>query len=172
MEKLVLYLSEEEIRKIVRDTAKRISDDYKDKRLVLIGALKGSFVFMADIMRCLSIPVEVDFIRVYSYGDSDVSSGKIELTKDIETDIKDKDVIIVEDIVDTGLTLRYLVEYLRLKKPKSVKTCALLDKPKCRRTEIAIDYCGRNDASGFLVGYGLDYAERYRSLPAIYDVNL
>ena len=172
MPELILYLSKDEIQKIVKDLAKRISDDYKGKNPVLIGILKGSFVFLADLMRYLTIPTEIDFIRTSSYGNTTTSSGNVKITKDIEIDIKNRDIIIVEDVADTGLTLTYLIDYIKSKNSNSVKICALLSKQKYRKLDIAVDYCGYHVSDGFLVGYGLDYAENYRYLPEIYDLKL
>ncbi|MBU4415503.1 MAG: hypoxanthine phosphoribosyltransferase, partial [Proteobacteria bacterium] len=123
MAELIPVLNEDKIEKLVADVAKKISDDYKDSELVLIGVLKGAFVFMSDLMRRITIPVKIDFVGISSYGSNTVSSGKIRLTREIEIDIKNKDVLIVEDIVDTGLTLKYLIDYLKSFDPKSVKIC-------------------------------------------------
>ncbi|MBW1616173.1 MAG: hypoxanthine phosphoribosyltransferase [Deltaproteobacteria bacterium] len=172
MSQLILYLSKDEIQKIVADMAKRISDDYKGKNPVFVGILKGSFIFLSDIVRYLTIPAELDFIRTSSYGNKSVSSGEVKLTKDIEVDIKNRDVIIVEDVADTGVTLSYLIDYMNSKNPNSIKTCALLDKRGYRKIGIELDYYGHYVSEGFLVGYGLDYAEKYRCLPDIYDLKL
>ncbi len=170
MPDLIPVLTEEEIRSRIESLAKKISVDYCDKSLILIGVLKGAFVFLSDLMRRLTIPVEVDFVQLSSYGDSDVSSGKIKLRRGISTDLKDKDVLIVEDIVDTGLTMSKLEAYLKTFKPKSIKLCALIDKRQRRETDCRIDYACHRVEEGFLVGYGLDYAEKYRNLPAIYHL--
>jgi hypoxanthine phosphoribosyltransferase len=172
MPELVPVLSKNDIENLVAKVARRISADYRNHELVLIGVLKGVFVFLSDLVRCLDIPVQIDFIRVCSYG-SDISScGEVRLTKDIEVDIEDKDVIIVEDIVDTGLTLKYLVDYLSSYHPKTIKVCVFIDKHERRETDIAIDYKCHNVAKGFLVGYGLDYNEDYRYLSGIYHLKL
>lgn len=170
MAELIPVLNEDKIEKLVADVAQKISDDYKDSELVLIGVLKGAFVFMSDLMRRITIPVKIDFVGISSYGSNTVSSGKIRLTREIDIDIKNKDVLIVEDIVDTGLTLKYLIDYLKSFDPKSVKICALLDKHERRKTEINIDYPCHRIEKGFIVGYGIDYAEDYRNLPAIYNL--
>ena len=170
MTDLIPILKKDDIEKMVADVAKKISADYKDSELVLIGVLKGAFVFLSDLIRQITIPVKIDFVGVSSYGSKTVSSGKIKLTRDIEIDIKDKDVLIIEDIVDTGLTLKYLIDYLKSFDPKSVKICALLDKLERRETEINIDYLCHRIEKGFIVGYGIDYAENYRNLPAIYQL--
>ena len=167
---LIPILNEDEIEKMVADIAQKISDDYKNSELVLIGVLKGAFVFMSDLIRKITIPVKIDFVGISSYGSNTVSSGKITLTRNIEIDIKNKDVLIIEDIVDTGLTLKYLIDYLKSFDPKSVKICALLDKHERRETEINIDYPCHKIEKGFIVGYGIDYAEDYRNLPAIYHL--
>ncbi len=171
MAELIPVLNEDEIKKMVADVAQKISDDYKNSELVLIGVLKGAFVFMADLIRKITIPVKIDFVGISSYGSNTVSSGKINLTRDIETNIKNKDVLIVEDIVDTGLTLKYLIDYLKSFDPKSVKICTLLDKYERRETEIEVAYPCHRIEEGFIVGYGIDYAEDYRNLPAIYHLN-
>ena len=172
MPELVPVLSKNDIDSLVKQVAHRISTDYRNKDLILIGVLKGVFVFLSDLVRCLDIPVKIDFIRVFSYCSDVSSSGKIHLTKDIEVNIKDKDVLIVEDIVDTGLTLKYLIDYLRSYHPKTIKVCVFIDKHERREADIAIDYSCHNVAEGFLVGYGLDYNEDYRHLSGIYHLKL
>ncbi len=172
MPELIPVIKKREIDELVADTARRISADYKDSELVLVGILKGAFIFLSDLARQLSIPVKIDFIRASSYGAGTSSSGEIRLTKELETDIRDRDVLLVEDIVDTGLTLTYLIEYLKSFHPKSVRVCAFLDKRERREKEVAVDYVCRVMEEGFLVGYGLDYAEDYRSLPEIYQLQL
>ena len=170
MVELIPVLNKDEIEKLVADVAQKISDDYKNSELVLIGVLKGAFVFMSDLIRKITIPLKIDFVAISSYGSNTVSSGKITLTRNIEIDIKNKDVLIIEDIVDTGLTLKYLVDYLKSFDPKSVKICALLDKYERRETEIKVAYPCHKIEKGFVVGYGIDYAEDYRNLPAIYHL--
>ncbi len=160
-------LRKDEIEKKVAAIADQISFDYKSKELILIGVLKGAFVFLADIIRHIKIPVVVDFVRVASYGSSLSSSGKIELSYEPDTDLKGKAVIIVEDIVDTGLTMSYLVDYLHSFNPESVEICALIDKQERRKKNIVIRYACHVTQKGFLVGYGLDYAEKYRNLTDI-----
>jgi hypoxanthine phosphoribosyltransferase len=172
MPELVPVLSKNDIDSLVKQVAHRISTDYRNKDLILIGILKGVFVFLSDLVRCLDIPVQIDFVRIFSYG-SDVSScGKIHFTKDIEVNIKDKDVLIVDDIVDTGLTLKYLIDYLRSYHPKTIKVCVFIDKHERREADISIDYSCHVAAKGFLVGYGLDYNEDYRYLSEIYHLKL
>ena len=170
MAELIPLLNEDEIEKLVANIAQKISDDYKDTELVLIAVLKGAFVFMSDLIRKITIPVKIDFVSISSYGSNTFSSGKINLTRNIELDIKNKDVLIVEDIVDTGLTLRYLIDYLKSFNPESVKICALLDKYERRETKINVDYPCHRIEKGFVVGYGIDCAENYRNLPAIYHL--
>lgn len=172
MPELIPVLEKSEINNMVAQVARRISSDYQDHELILIGVLKGAFVFLSDLMLNLSIPVQVDFIRVASYGSDTSSSGRINLTKAVEIDLKNKDVLVVEDIVDTGLTLSYIIDYLKSFKPKTVKVCTLLDKRQRRQANVKIDYACHIVTEGFLVGYGLDYDEDYRNLPEIYHLQL
>jgi len=172
MPELIPVLEKSEINNMVAQVARRISSDYQDHELILIGVLKGAFVFLSDLMLNLSIPVQVDFIRVASYGSDTSSSGRINLTKAVEIDVKNKDVLVVEDIVDTGLTLSYIIDYLKSFKPKTVKVCTLLDKRQRRQANVKIDYACHIVTEGFLVGYGLDYDEDYRNLPEIYHLQL
>jgi hypoxanthine phosphoribosyltransferase len=166
---LVPVLAREEIESQIVRVATEISVDYQNKPLVLIGVLKGAFVFMADLVRKLDLSVELDFVGVASYHAGTTSSGKIVLTKPISIDLKGKHVLLVEDIVETGLTLEYLFAYLHAFKPASVKLCALLDKPTPRRrVNVTIDYCCHTVGDKFLVGYGLDCNEYYRNLPALF----
>jgi len=167
--KKVLY-SREEIRDKVSKLADAISEDYRGREIVLIGVLKGAFIFMADLIRCLKIPCVVDFIRVASYGSGSVSSGQVIIRKDIETDIEGKDVLIVEDIIDTGITLHFLVETLKERKPRSLKVCAFLDKRARRKVKFEADYVGFTMEDGFVVGYGLDFNEMSRFHPEVYVV--
>ncbi len=162
-----VLISKARIQKRVAALAKKISRDYRGKDLVLIGILKGAFVFLADLVRDLSVPVSIDFIQVASYGASTVSSGVIKIKKDIDLPIVGKDVLIVEDIVDYGYTLDYLLRFIAHKKPESVKVCALLDKPSRRRVKVPIAYKGFTVPDRFIVGYGLDFSEKYRNLPFI-----
>ena len=158
------------IQKRVKELANQISGDYTGRELIVIGILKGAFIFMADLVRALNIPCRIDFVRVVSYGSGSESSGKTVMTKDIETSISGRDILIVEDIIDTGLTLKYLVEWLKERNPHSLKVCALLDKRKKRKVSFEADYVGFTIDDGFLVGYGLDFSERYRFLPEIYVI--
>jgi hypoxanthine phosphoribosyltransferase (EC 2.4.2.8) len=163
----VLY-SREEIAERVRELADIISRDYQGKELMLVCVLKGAFVFMADLIRYISIPCIVDFIRVSSYGSGKVSSGEIIIKKDIETPVKGKDILIIEDIIDTGLTLSLLSARLKERKPDSLKVCAFLDKRYRREVEFEADYVGFTlTEEGFVVGYGIDFNEKWRSLPDV-----
>ncbi len=161
---------ENAIQVTVKRLARAISRDFDDEELVLVSVLKGSFMFISDLMREIRNPVVVDFIRASSYGCDTMTSGKVTLTKDLETDIAGKNVIIVEDIIDSGLTLTAIKEMLLARKPRSLKICALVDKRARRKVKIEGDYVGFSIEDGFIVGYGVDYAERYRNLPAIYVV--
>lgn len=168
MPELISVLNKNEIDNKVAQVARRISADYQDRELVLIGVLKGAFIFLSDLMRHLSIPVKIDFVGVSSYGSGTSTTGTIKLTKKIDIDLTNRDVLVVEDIVDTGLTLAYIVDYLKTLNPKTIKVCALLDKHERREVAIKIHYACHQVAEGFLVGYGLDYNENYRELPEIY----
>jgi hypoxanthine phosphoribosyltransferase len=160
-------IRKEEIRQQVRRIARDITSEYRDREPVLIGVLNGVFLFFADLVKEIGIPVIIDFVRVASYGPQNVSSGKITFTKDVEVSIKGKPVIIVEDIIDTGLTLSFLIDHIRAKQPESTKVCALINKLERREREIEIHYWGFEIEKGFLVGYGLDYNEQFRYLPYI-----
>jgi len=168
--RLNLLLTAEEIASIVKSLADQISRDYVGKELILICILKGAFMFLSDLIRHLRIPVKIDFVRLASYGAGMKSSGLVEITKDIETPIEGKDVLIVEDIVDTGRTLLFLKERLSLSNPHSIKICTLLDKKARREVKVAADYLGKEIEDIFIVGYGIDFNEDYRNLPEIYYV--
>ena len=168
-QKIRLY-SQREIKKRVKELALSISKDYKNEELILIGVLKGSFVFLSDLARYLSIPVKLDFVRLASYGSNSQSQGKIRLTKGLELPVRDKHILVVEDIVDSGQTLKFLKEFLNKENPKSVRICALIDKNERREVTIKIDYCGFSIPQGFIVGYGLDFDEQYRHLPNLYQL--
>jgi len=163
-------LSQEQIASIVQGLADRISKDYSGKELVLVCILKGAFMFLSDLIRLLKIPVKIDFVRLASYGSGMESSGNIEITKDIEFPIEGKDVLIIEDIIDSGRTLQFLKDRLGLSNPRSVKICALLDKKARREVKIEADYLGIEVDDVFIVGYGIDFNENYRHLPEIYYV--
>ena len=145
----------------------QISQDYADKEIFAVGILKGAFVFASDLVRNISRPVQMDFMIASSYGAGTKSSGTVKIMKDLDFDIAGKHVLIIEDIIDSGLTMKYLIKNLQTRHPASVKLCALLSKPSRRQTDVAIDYCGWEVPDEFLVGYGLDYAEKYRNLPCI-----
>lgn len=165
-----ILLSEEQIDKLTTEIAERIDKDYadKEKNLLLLGILKGSVVFMSDLMKKIKRPVEIDFMKVSSYGNSTESTGKINIILDLHrSDLSELDILIVEDIIDSGKTLSYLVEYLLLNGARSVRTCTLLDKPSRRQVDFTPDYTGKEIPDEFVVGYGLDYAEQYRTLPFV-----
>jgi len=162
-----ILLRREEIASAVKRLAAEIERDYQDKYPLLIGILKGSFIFMADLVRQLDFPLEVEFIRVSSYGQGRESSGKVRIVRGLTSHIKGRDVLLIEDIVDTGLTTAFVLEYLDKKKPASLRLCALTDKPSRRQRSVQIDYLGFTVPDRFLVGYGLDWDERFRNLPDI-----
>lgn len=165
---LKVLISEEEINEITTELANKISKDYKDKNLLMVCILKGAVVFMGDLMKKVSIPTQIDFMKVSSYGGSTVTSGTVNIILDLHRkDLSNLDILIVEDIIDSGKTLTHLVEYLKLKGAKSVKTCTMLDKPSRRVVDFTPDYCGKTVPDEFVVGYGLDYDEDYRALPFI-----
>lgn len=165
-----VVVSQAIIQKKVRELAKKISEDYKGEELVLIGVLKGGFVFLADLAREITMPVAIDFISVSSYGSSSKSSGVVRILKDIDIDIANKHLLLVEDLIDTGLTLSHLKELFRTRNPKSIKVCTILDKPSKRLIELPVEYPGIEIPDKFVVGYGLDYAEKYRNLPEVYEL--
>ena len=162
----VLY-SEEELKKRVQEMGDELYEKYKDKNPLFLMVLKGSFIFMADLVRAIDIPCTVDFMVVSSYGKGTTSSGAVKIIKDLDTNIEGKDVIIVEDILDSGITLSNLIRILNQRHPASIKICTLFDKPARHKVEIAVDYNGLEVPDEFIVGYGLDYAEIYRNYPEI-----
>ena len=164
--KEVLY-SPKELGIKIREMGEKISIDYKDKDLVLIGVLKGSVMFMSDLMKEISIPCSMDFMAVSSYGNSTTTSGVVRILKDLDNEIEGRHVLIIEDIIDSGVTLKYLMEYLKNRKPKSLEIACLLNKPERRKVELEVRYLGFNVPDCFLVGFGLDFAEKYRNLPYI-----
>lgn len=164
---LKILISQDEIKQKVKELGKKITDDYKDKDLMVVGILKGCVVFLSDLIREIDLPLTMDFMVVSSYGSSTKSSGVVRIIKDLEKDIAGKDVLIVEDIVDTGLTLNYLIDYLKSRNANSVKICTLLEKPERRKVEVDLEYVGFHIPDEFVVGYGLDYAEVYRNLPFV-----
>ena len=162
-----ILLSEEQIKAKVSEIAAKISEDYKDKKLLLVGILKGSMVFMADLMRFLDINAKIDFMSVSSYGSSTVSSGQVRIIMDLKSPVEDYDILLVEDILDSGATLSYLKEVLLARQPRSIRIATLLDKPARRKADISADYRGFEIPDEFVVGYGLDFNEDYRNLPFI-----
>jgi hypoxanthine phosphoribosyltransferase len=163
-----ILFSHEQIEAAVRKLAAEIGQEYQDKYPLLIGVLKGSFMFIADLIRHLDLPLEVEFIRLSSYGHGRESSGKIKVVQGLRSKVRGRDVLVVEDIVDTGLTTGFLLDYLRQKKPASLRLCALTDKPSRRQVPVTIDYLGFTVPDKFVVGYGLDWDEKFRNLPNIY----
>jgi hypoxanthine phosphoribosyltransferase len=162
-----VLFNEQMIEDRIRILGNQISTDYKGKVPIFVCILKGSLIFLSDLIRCVTIPLEIDSMAVSSYGTSHVSSGVVKIKKDIDLDIFERDVIIVEDIVDSGLSLQYIKEYLAKHDPSSVKVCVFLDKPNAHKVPVEIDYCGFEIGNEFVVGYGLDYGENYRNLPYI-----
>lgn len=162
----VLY-SRQEVQQTVERLAKAISRDYRGKVPLLIGVLKGSFIFLADLVRYLTIPAEIEFVSLSSYGKGMETSGQVKMALSLPCPIEGRDVIIVEDIIDTGITMSYFFEYLRSQKPASLKLCALCDKPSRRKVPVCIDYLGFTVPDQFIVGYGIDWAERFRCLSEI-----
>jgi hypoxanthine phosphoribosyltransferase len=160
-------ITEEKIRKRVKELASQLERDYSDKNPIFIGILKGAFIFMADLIREISIPLEVDFLAVSSYGKTTESTGIVKIVKDLSESIEGRHVILVEDIVDTGLTLKYLYELILSRKPASLKVCVFLDKRERRKVDVPLHYVGFEVPDYFLVGYGLDYAEKFRHLKYI-----
>ncbi len=171
MTTLIPMISQEEIAQKVKETGGRISRDYENKNLILIGILKGSFIFLADLTRVITIDHQVDLVGVSSYSGTS-TTGIIKFTKEPDLDLKDKDILIVEDIVDTGRTLSALLKFFKTYQPRSIKVCALINKEERRDVEITVDYSCFNLEEGFIVGYGLDYDQKYRNLPAIFDLKL
>ncbi len=161
------FISEEDIAKKVEELAKRITKDYKNEDILLVGLLKGSTIFLADLIRKLDLDSNLDFIVASSYGLEMNSTRDVRILKDLEVDIKDRNVLIVEDIIDTGYTLSKVTQTLKIRNPKSIKICTLLDKPSRREVDIKVDYVGFQIEDKFVVGYGIDYAEKHRGLPYI-----
>jgi hypoxanthine phosphoribosyltransferase len=164
-------VSAEQLQRRVGELSAQVSADYEGRDLVLIGVLKGAVLFLADLMRQLTVPCEVDFMAVSSYGSATDSSGVVRILKDLEAPIEGRDVLVVEDIIDSGLTLQYLVRNLRARAPGSLEICALLTKPERRRVELPIRYVGFEIPNRYVVGYGLDYAQRYRNLSYVAVLN-
>lgn len=170
-EKFVPYLTADEIQKRVAELGKELSEEYKSKLPIFIGVLNGSFMFMADLLKNITINCEMDFFKLSSYGDTKISSGRVKLVKDLNADITDRHLIIVEDIVDSGLSIKYIEELIAEHKPASMKVATLLYKPDSLKYDVKIDYIGFKIPSKFVIGYGLDYAQKYRNLPSIYALS-
>jgi hypoxanthine phosphoribosyltransferase len=166
-DKIRVLLSEEEVDKKIAELGKKISEDYAGRSVHLVCVLKGGVFFTCELAKRITVPVSLDFMSVSSYGDDTKSSGIVKIVKDLDEPLEGKDVLIVEDIVDSGRTLSYLIENLRNRKPNSLRLCTLLDKPERRVTDVKVDYTGFNIPDEFVVGYGLDYAQKYRNLPFI-----
>lgn len=163
-----VLLSEEDLKNIVERLGSQITEDYKDKNLVLVSVLKGSVVFMADLMRAIKLPCKIDFMAVSSYGSGTKTSGVVKIVKDLDSEVVcGNDLLIVEDILDSGVTLEYLMKILSARNPNSIKICTLLDKPERRKANVKADYAGAQIPDAFVVGYGLDYDEKYRNLPFV-----
>jgi hypoxanthine phosphoribosyltransferase len=167
-----LIISQKTIHARVMELASQISSDYQGKEPVLVGVLNGAVFFLTDLAREMTIPVKMDFVRAASYGSGSSSSGSVRLTKGLEIQVRDKPVILIEDIVDTGLTLSKILDIMREHSPESIKICSLIDKQERREKNIKIDYCGFQVNEGFIVGYGLDYNEQFRCLKDIYKLHL
>lgn len=162
-----VLFDERRIQNRIREIGQQINTDYEGKVPVIIGVLKGGFMFLSDLVRAVTIHVEIDFLAISSYGAGTSSSGVVKIRKDIDIDLNERDVIIVEDIVDSGLSLQYIKDYIWKHKPASLRTCVLLDKPNAHKIETSFEYVGFEVGNEFVVGYGLDYGERYRNLPYI-----
>ena len=166
-EKVKVLVPEEDVAKRIKELGEQISKDYAGKQVHLICVLKGGVFFMCELAKRITVPVSMDFMSVSSYGDGTKSSGVVKIAKDLDETLEGKDVLIVEDIIDSGRTLSYLLRILKGRHPASVRLCTLLDKPERRVTDVAVDYCCFNIPDEFVVGYGLDYAQKYRNLPYI-----
>ena len=169
-----VLIEEDALQRRIRELGEEISNDYTGKDLLLIGVLKGAVFFMSDLMRSLTIPCEIDFMAISSYGDSTDSSGVVRILKDLDINIEGRDVLVVEDIIDSGLTLSYLMRNLEAREPASLEICSLLTKPERREIDVPVRYVGFEIPNRFVIGYGLDFAERYRNLPyvGVLDPNL
>jgi hypoxanthine phosphoribosyltransferase len=165
--KLFPLIAESEIQKRVKELAQQLSADYAKCEPLMVGVLKGAWIFLADLARQMTIPVKFDFLTVSSYGNGTNTSGIVKVVTDLKTEINQKDVILIEDILDTGITLKHIIDSFELRKPKSLKLCVLLDKPERHQVNIKVDYLGFTIPNRFVVGYGIDYNEQYRNLPYI-----
>ncbi len=169
-ETLKVLIPEDEVEKRVTELGQQISADYEGKQIHMIGVLKGAVFFMCELAKHISVPVTLDFMSVGSYGDGTSSSGVVKINKDLDQSLEGKDVLVVEDIIDSGRTLSYLLEILEKRRPNSMRLCTLLDKPDRREREVHVDYTGFVIPDTYIVGYGLDYAQKYRNLPYIAEV--
>ena len=167
MDNISVLISEQELKAKVKELGAQITEDYKDKNMLLIGVLRGGVIFMSDLMRYIDLPIEIDFMQVSSYGSGTVTSGNVKILKDTETSVEGRDVLIAEDILDTGTTLHSLIDLIRKRGATSVKICTILNKPARRRVELVPDYVGFDIPDKFVVGYGLDYDQKYRNLPYV-----
>lgn len=167
-ERKILF-SADDIKKRVRELGQQISKDYEGKNLVVISLLRGSFIFASDLVREIGVPTQIEFITTASYGHGEESSGLVNIVNDIKDDIEGRDVLVVDDIMDTGLTMEKILEHLKKKNPNSIKSCVMLDKPERRKTEITSDYVGFTIPDLFIVGYGLNYGDYYRNVPYIFS---
>jgi hypoxanthine phosphoribosyltransferase len=167
-EKFVTFLSEQEIQTRIAEMGEEISKDYKGKLPIFIGILNGAFMFMSDLMKHVTVNCEMDFFKLSSYGDEKISTGRVKLLKDLNADIKDRHLVLIEDIIDSGLSMDYIVRLLKEHKPASIKIVSLLMKPESIKYDIKIDYIGFKIPNKFVIGYGLDYAQKYRNLRSIY----
>lgn len=167
-DKFEILLTEKQIQKRVLELGEQISKDYANKTPVFIGVLNGAFIFMSDLLKNININCEVDFFKLSSYGDAKISSGKVKLLKELNCDVNERDIIIVEDIVDSGLSIKYIEDIFKEHKPASMRVVSLLMKPKSLKYDVKIDYIGFNIPSKFVVGYGLDYEQKFRNLKSIY----
>jgi hypoxanthine phosphoribosyltransferase len=162
-----VLFSEKQLAEIVERIGNQISEDYLGKNLLLVSVLKGSVVFMADLMRAIKVPCEVDFMSVSSYGNGTKTSGIVKITKDLDINLEGYDLLVVEDILDSGMTLHYILEMMQARNPRSIRLCTLFDKPERRTVDVQADYVGAEVPDAFIVGYGLDYAQKYRNLPFV-----
>jgi len=167
----VPFLTEEAIQNRIKEMAEQISQDYRGKIPIFIGVLNGAFIFLSDLIKNISIDCEIDFFKLSSYGDSKISSGNVRLLKELNCDVNGRDIIIVEDIVDSGLSIKYIEEIFAKHTPNSMKVCSLLMKPESLKFDVKIDYIGFNIPSKFVIGYGLDYAQKYRNLRSIFSLS-
>lgn len=165
--KIETLISEEKLAARVAELGKQIEKDYQGKDLVCVGLLKGSVVFMTDLIKTINLDLKIDFMKVSSYGNGTDSTGIVKILKDVDEEVTGKDVLLIEDIVDTGLTLANVKEFMWKKKPNSIKICTLLDKPSRRKADVKAEYVGFEISDAFVIGYGLDYAEHYRNLPFV-----